>query len=160
MRNALLARRRRASPGTDRSATQRAGGAGCKLSGNLDAPPDFPAKAQGSYDRRCLCEQVVNTCVGCMPDSRGFRSAVATVRGIAQSSDDWQSLARRCLAARSKGLSWQRIGELLGTSPQAAQQRHGHILEAASLRRDCRAPQRTQRAAIVPILRSGEQLTS
>jgi len=32
-------------------------------------------------------------------------------------------------AARSKGLPWQRIGELLGTSAQAAQQRYGHLVE-------------------------------
>ena len=30
-------------------------------------------------------------------------------------------------AARAKGTSWQRVGELLGTSAQAAQQRYGHL---------------------------------
>lgn len=30
-------------------------------------------------------------------------------------------------AARSKGVPWQRIGELLGTSAQAAQQRYGNV---------------------------------
>jgi hypothetical protein len=34
-------------------------------------------------------------------------------------------------AARTKSLSWQRIGELLGTSAQAAQQRYGHFVESA-----------------------------
>ena len=34
-------------------------------------------------------------------------------------------------AARIKGLSWQRIGEILGTSAQAAQQRYGAIVEAS-----------------------------
>ncbi len=34
-------------------------------------------------------------------------------------------------AARSKGVSWQRIGELLGTSAQAAQQRYGAVVEAS-----------------------------
>lgn len=34
-------------------------------------------------------------------------------------------------AARRKGLSWQRIGELLGTSAQAAQQRYGPMAESA-----------------------------
>ena len=33
--------------------------------------------------------------------------------------------------ARSKGLSWQRIGEILGTSAQAAQQRYGAVVEAS-----------------------------
>jgi hypothetical protein len=31
--------------------------------------------------------------------------------------------------ARANGISWQRIGELLGTSAQAAQQRYGHVVE-------------------------------
>lgn len=34
-------------------------------------------------------------------------------------------------AARSKGLSWQRIGAILGTSAQAAQQRYGAVVESA-----------------------------
>lgn len=33
--------------------------------------------------------------------------------------------------ARSKGLSWHRIGAVLGTSPQAAQQRYGAVVEAS-----------------------------
>ncbi len=32
-------------------------------------------------------------------------------------------------AARTKGVTWSRIGEILGTSPQAAQQRYGMIVE-------------------------------
>ncbi|MFO7590822.1 MAG: hypothetical protein R6X23_07980 [Acidimicrobiia bacterium] len=32
-------------------------------------------------------------------------------------------------AARSAGLSWQRIGDILGTSAQAAQQRYGAAVE-------------------------------
>jgi hypothetical protein len=31
--------------------------------------------------------------------------------------------------ARSKGMSWQRIGEILGTSAQAAQQRYASVIE-------------------------------
>ncbi len=31
-------------------------------------------------------------------------------------------------AARAKGVSWTRIGELLGTSAQAAQQRYGNVI--------------------------------
>lgn len=33
-------------------------------------------------------------------------------------------------AARAKKVPWQRIGELLGTSAQAAQQRYGAVVEA------------------------------
>ena len=32
-------------------------------------------------------------------------------------------------AARANSVSWQRIGELLGTSAQAAQQRYGAVVE-------------------------------
>ena len=34
-------------------------------------------------------------------------------------------------AARDAGITWARIGDLLGTSPQAAQQRYGAIVEQA-----------------------------
>lgn len=34
-------------------------------------------------------------------------------------------------AARSSGISWNRIGEILGTSAQAAQQRYGAVVEQA-----------------------------
>lgn len=34
-------------------------------------------------------------------------------------------------AARSKGMSWARIGAVLGTSAQAAQQRYGTVVESA-----------------------------
>lgn len=33
--------------------------------------------------------------------------------------------------ARSKGVPWQRIGTILGTSAQAAQQRYGSVVEPA-----------------------------
>lgn len=32
-------------------------------------------------------------------------------------------------AARTRGITWSRIGEILGTSPQAAQQRYGTLIE-------------------------------
>ena len=34
-------------------------------------------------------------------------------------------------AARRAGMSWQRIGDILGTSAQAAQQRYGVVVEPA-----------------------------
>ena len=34
-------------------------------------------------------------------------------------------------SARAKGISWRRIGELLGTSAQAAQQRYGTFIDQA-----------------------------
>lgn len=36
-------------------------------------------------------------------------------------------------AARTRGITWSRIGEILGTSPQAAQQRYGAIVEQAEV---------------------------
>lgn len=34
-------------------------------------------------------------------------------------------------AARTKGLSWQRIGDILGTTAQAAQQRYRAVVESS-----------------------------
>lgn len=50
------------------------------------------------------------------------RAALARARGERQILD-------AVTAARSKGVSWQRIGELLGTSAQAAQQRYAAVIE-------------------------------
>ena len=51
------------------------------------------------------------------------RAALARARGERQIVD-------AVTAARANGVSWQRIGELLGTSAQAAQQRYGAVIEA------------------------------
>ena len=40
-------------------------------------------------------------------------------------------LVEAVTAARAKGMSWQRIGAVLGTSAQAAQQRYGALVESA-----------------------------
>jgi hypothetical protein len=41
-----------------------------------------------------------------------------------------RQLVDAVIAARGKGLSWQRIGAILGTSAQAAQQRYGALVES------------------------------
>ena len=41
-----------------------------------------------------------------------------------------QRVVEAVVAARAKGLSWQRIGQILGTSAQAAQQRYGSVVES------------------------------
>jgi len=41
-----------------------------------------------------------------------------------------QQLLDAVVAARAAGVSWQKIGALLGTSAQAAQQRYGAVLES------------------------------
>jgi hypothetical protein len=40
-----------------------------------------------------------------------------------------QQLVEAVAKARSAGITWQKVGALLGTSAQAAQQRYGHVLE-------------------------------
>ena len=50
------------------------------------------------------------------------RAALARARGERQIVD-------AVTAARAKNVPWQRIGELLGTSGQAAQQRYGTVVE-------------------------------
>ena len=42
-----------------------------------------------------------------------------------------QQVIDTVIDARTAGLSWQRIGTLLGTSAQAAQQRYGTVVETA-----------------------------
>ena len=52
------------------------------------------------------------------------RAAVARARGERQ-------IIEAVTAARAKSISWQRIGDILGTSAQAAQQRYGSVVESA-----------------------------
>lgn len=52
------------------------------------------------------------------------RAALARARSERQ-------VAEAVVAARRAGLSWKRIGEQLGTSAQAAQQRYGALAETA-----------------------------
>ena len=42
-----------------------------------------------------------------------------------------QQLVDTVISARGAGLSWQKIGAILGTSAQAAQQRYGTVVEAS-----------------------------
>lgn len=51
------------------------------------------------------------------------RAALARARSERQVAD-------AVIAARAAGASWQKIGSLLGTSAQAAQQRYGALVEA------------------------------
>lgn len=50
------------------------------------------------------------------------RAALARARSERQ-------IVEAVAAARSAGIPWSRIGELLGTSAQAAQQRYGEVIE-------------------------------
>lgn len=52
------------------------------------------------------------------------RAALARARSERQ-------IVEAVTAARAKGVPWQRIGELLGTSAQAAQQRYGAFIETS-----------------------------
>lgn len=51
------------------------------------------------------------------------RAAIARAQGERQVMD-------AVTTARTRGVSWRRIGELLGTSAQAAQQRYGPAIDA------------------------------
>ncbi len=51
------------------------------------------------------------------------RATVARARGERQ-------IIEAVASARAKGISWHRIGEILGTSAQAAQQRYAAIVES------------------------------
>jgi len=52
------------------------------------------------------------------------RAALARARGE-------QQIVEAIVAARATGTSWQKIGAILGTSAQAAQQRYGPVVEPA-----------------------------
>ena len=51
-------------------------------------------------------------------------------RAVVSRARSEQQLLDAVAQARAKGLSWQKIGELIGTSAQAAQQRYGAALES------------------------------
>ena len=40
-----------------------------------------------------------------------------------------RQIVEAVVAARAAGLSWAKVGEILGTSAQAAQQRYGEMVE-------------------------------
>ncbi len=52
-------------------------------------------------------------------------------RAVVARARSEQQLLDNVVASRAAGLSWQKIGALLGTSAQAAQQRYGTVVEAS-----------------------------
>ena len=52
-------------------------------------------------------------------------------RAVVARAQSERQLIDTVVNARTAGLSWQRIGALLGTSAQAAQQRYGIVIEAS-----------------------------
>ena len=52
-------------------------------------------------------------------------------RAVVARARSEQQLLVNVIAARAAGVSWQKIGALLGTSAQAAQQRYGTVVEAS-----------------------------
>lgn len=69
-----------------------------------------------SYEPDAVDERPVEECML-------ERAALARARSERQVAD-------AVIAARTSGASWQKIGSLLGTSAQAAQQRYGALVEA------------------------------
>lgn len=51
-------------------------------------------------------------------------------RAVVNRARSEQQLLDAVVQARAKGLSWQKIGSLIGTSAQAAQQRYSAVLES------------------------------
>jgi hypothetical protein len=51
-------------------------------------------------------------------------------RAVVARARSEQQLIETVAKARSAGISWQKIGTLVGTSAQAAQQRYGAVLES------------------------------
>ena len=51
-------------------------------------------------------------------------------RAVVARARSEQHLLDTVVTARGAGLSWQRIGAILGTSAQAAQQRYGMVVDA------------------------------
>jgi hypothetical protein len=52
-------------------------------------------------------------------------------RAVVARARSERQIVEAVTAGRSRGMSWQRIGEILGTSAQAAQQRYGAVVEAS-----------------------------
>ena len=63
-------------------------------------------------------------------DERPVEEYLLERAALAQARSERQ-IVDAVTAARAKNVSWQRIGELLGTSGQAAQQRYGAVVEAS-----------------------------
>ena len=52
-------------------------------------------------------------------------------RAVINRARSEEALIDAITRARLAGLTWQRIGDSIGTSAQAAQQRYGHLVEAS-----------------------------
>ncbi len=52
-------------------------------------------------------------------------------RAVLAKAHGERQIAEAVAAARSRGIPWKRIGEILGTSTQAAQQRYGAVVDPA-----------------------------
>jgi hypothetical protein len=74
--------------------------------------PQVRHDCQGHGDERPVAEYLLQ------------RAVLARARGERQ-------LVEAVAEARAPGLTWSRIGVLLGTSPQAGQQRYGFVAEEA-----------------------------
>jgi hypothetical protein len=61
-------------------------------------------------------------------DERSVEEYMLRRAALARARSERQ-IVEAIAAARAAGLSWARVGEILGTSAQAAQQRYGEIVE-------------------------------
>lgn len=63
-------------------------------------------------------------------DERSVEEYVLERATIARARSE-RDVVEAITRARNTGMSWQRIGAILGTSAQAAQQRYGAVVESA-----------------------------
>lgn len=78
-------------------------------------------------------DQLAERCDAYEPSSGDERPVeeVLLERAVLARARGEQQIAEAVNSARARGVPWKRIGTILGTSPQAAQQRYGGIVEPA-----------------------------
>jgi hypothetical protein len=69
----------------------------------------------------------------CEPDGADERPVEEYLleRAVLARARSEKQIVDAVVAARAAGLSWHKIGDILGTSAQAAQQRYGTVVELA-----------------------------
>lgn len=68
---------------------------------------------------------------GANPYSASLFASNTLERAVVAQARRERQILDAVTAARANGISWQRVGEILGTSAQAAHQRYGAVIESA-----------------------------
>jgi hypothetical protein len=91
--------------------------------------PDMPRSIQEIFDHADELAKRFEDYKPDLADERPVEEYLLERAALARARSERQ-VVDAVVAARAKGVSWQRIGELLGTSAQAAHQRYGAVVEA------------------------------